>query len=507
MNNNQNYINLIYKIASIGIMFVITMIITKIVVYYLGQEIYGYYDLSNDFVNYASIISVALNSMASRYITISYYSNKDDLNCYFNSVLFSNIILAISLIVPFFLLVLNLNNIININYEYIIEIKILFALMLINFLLSIITSIFSVATFTKNRVDLDSQRQIECWGIRLIIIIVFYFLFDPHIWYLGVGVLISNFYVFFRNYFYTVRLLPEIKISIHYFKFSYVKELIVNGIWNSFTKIGSVLLTGLDLFISNLIISPAAMGILSLSKTIPKYILNSMGSLSSVFSPSLTISYAQKDNETLKKVLDNSMRINIFIMIIIVTFMLMYGETFFIFWIPNVDSKLIHIITIITISSYTILMPLESLWSIYTVTNKVKVSSIYLTLEAAIRILIVYIFIRFFSTESDKIFFLVGTTAFFEIIRGLFFLPITISSYVKIKIKFFYIRLLRGFICLSITCFIVYVLPEVHINVLFDLFFGALKIVIIASVVCALFLLNKDEKSNLKIFISKRRIK
>lgn len=76
-------------------------------------------------------------------------------------------------------------------------------------------------------------------------------------------------YVYIWNVYYTRKLTPEIKVRKRYFDVKVIKVLLSSGIWNSFTRLSSILSTGLDLLVTNLYVSSAAMGVLSVAKTVP----------------------------------------------------------------------------------------------------------------------------------------------------------------------------------------------------------------------------------------------
>lgn len=210
---NQNIKNLIARIFSMIASFLSTMIITHIVVQYIGKELYGFYQMSNDIINYATIITVALNSMSSRFITISYIRKEyDDANKYYNSVLYGNLVLAIVLAIPSIFFVGNLEKFLTVSEIYLQDVKILFGLMFVNFFATVCTSVLSAATFVKNRIDLDSYRTIEREVIRVIIVFVICRFFPPHIWCIGVAMLVGTIFVALRNYYYTIKLVPEIKL-------------------------------------------------------------------------------------------------------------------------------------------------------------------------------------------------------------------------------------------------------------------------------------------------------
>lgn len=69
-DNKRLAINIIANIIAFAVNFVISFFLTPYIVETVGKEAYGFVSLGNNFVNYASLITVALNSMASRFITI-----------------------------------------------------------------------------------------------------------------------------------------------------------------------------------------------------------------------------------------------------------------------------------------------------------------------------------------------------------------------------------------------------------------------------------------------------
>ena len=95
-NNKQLLINFIAMviafIANAGINFFLSGYIVNTV----SEEAYGFIQLANTFVTYFTIITIAINSMSSRYIAIEYYKkNIDKANEYYMSTLFANIIIII----------------------------------------------------------------------------------------------------------------------------------------------------------------------------------------------------------------------------------------------------------------------------------------------------------------------------------------------------------------------------------------------------------------------------
>ena len=72
----QTAINLIAKIISYGTTYLIAFFLTPYLVEKIGSEAYSFYPIANNFASYMSIITIALNSMASRFITIALTKNE-----------------------------------------------------------------------------------------------------------------------------------------------------------------------------------------------------------------------------------------------------------------------------------------------------------------------------------------------------------------------------------------------------------------------------------------------
>ena len=107
-----NFISqVIYSVINLGISFFLVPHITSS----LNASAYAYISLSNDFINYASLITVALNSIAGRYITLAIHKKQNkEANIYYNSVIVANIIMASILLIPMTLFVIFMDSLINI---------------------------------------------------------------------------------------------------------------------------------------------------------------------------------------------------------------------------------------------------------------------------------------------------------------------------------------------------------------------------------------------------------
>lgn len=499
---NRNAKNMIARAFSMAVAFAATFIITRVIVNKSGNELYGYYAMSADFVNYATVLALALNSMAGRFITVKYYEHDiKGVNRLFNSILYANIILSLVISIPMILIVVNLDQIISINESLILEVKVLFACMFLNYLITIVSSVFSVSTFLKNRVDLDSIRQSESNIIKVCIVYILYYFFAPNIVYLGIGTIIATVYVWLLNVYYVHKLTPEIKIFQRRKPvWGELKELLASGVWNSITRVSSIFLNGLDLFIANHFLGGSALGILSIAKTLPKYFFSAIGTFASVFTPGITIDYAKGDSESLIKRTTISMKFCALISNVIAAVLIVFGKQIYDLWVPGQQNEKIQLITIVAMIGMVVVLPMEPLWAVFTATNKVKNTSLYLISESIISISIVILSLSIVSNELLKLVIIAGISSLFEIIRGIIFMPFYAAKVLHIRYRTFYPVIVRILVAFFVSIVIGLVVTNgIHngglpvlivLLMIFGILFVGINVFIVFSKVDRIYLLN-----------------
>ena len=88
---NEKWHTIINILSGIVVMLVnlgINFIVSPYIVATLGEEANGFTQLANNFVTYASLLTIAFNSMAGRFISINFHrGNKEKVKQYYSSVL------------------------------------------------------------------------------------------------------------------------------------------------------------------------------------------------------------------------------------------------------------------------------------------------------------------------------------------------------------------------------------------------------------------------------------
>ena len=273
--NRQLVINMIAGLCTFVVGLAIRFILTPFIVKSLGPEAYGYIGLCGNLLSYSSLITIALNSMAGRFVTIEYSSgNIDGANIYFSSVFFSNLVLACVIVLLSAGCVLWLDKLINIPAALVLDVKILFGFSALNSIIALISSVFNVSPFIKNRLDLSNIFGILGNILNVALLYFAYSNFLPRLWYLSLAGTITTVYSAIVGWALCAKLTPDLVIKRTFYNYDKVKKLIKSGVWNLVTKLGDILGRGLDLIIANVCIGSLEMGIFAITKNVPFLILS-----------------------------------------------------------------------------------------------------------------------------------------------------------------------------------------------------------------------------------------
>ena len=492
----QMYINLIAQTIAYAVNLGISFFLTPYIVNYIGVEANGFVGLANNFIEYAQLITVALNSMAGRFITIKLHQkNEKEANKYFTSVFFANLFLAIILTIVFSFVIVFLDKLLNISAGLVVDIKILWILIFANFIVSLFASIFSVSTFVANRLDKTAISNIRGILIKAVILVVCYTFFKPFTFYVGIAMLALGINNLISHIVYKKKLVPQLKIEKDNFDIKYVKELVSSGIWNSVSKLSSILSSGLDLLITNIFVNSVAMGVMNLSKTVSNIVLSLFGTLASIFAPQLTISYAEGDVGEMKNQLISSIKLMGLFSAIPIAILVGFGKEFYQLWVPTQNADLLELLTIITCFNLIFALPLEPLYNIFTVKNKIKISSIALISFSVCSILTVFIGLNFIHNEDAKIIYIVAVGAFYNVLRLLTFLPIYGAKCLDFKVSTFYPPILKNVLSVIILVVIAFAINFVFgINSWLKMCVACVILGVLGLVINVFILFNKEER-------------
>lgn len=377
---------------------IIGFYIAPILISKLGTEAYGFIGLSNDFTNYIAIITTLFNSMAARFITLAIAKGDfKKANIYFNSILATNVLLSSLFCIFTIIIVLNINKFINIPTKFIIDVKLTFLFTFITYIVSVLTSIFTISTYIKNRLDIQGARNLIQYLIRLLFIIIFLNALTIKIYLISIATLIATIIIAVFNINITKKLTPEIEIKFKYVKPGAVKELAKSGGWLVFINLSEILMRGLDLLIANLLFGSYQMGLLSVARTFPGYFSLIIGVIAPIFTPGFISLFAVNKTKELIQSTKESIKSMALIMMVPITGFIVFSTNFYTLWLKNYSSEEIRIMAIL--STITVIQTYfnsvtATMAQISVVTNKLKLPVILSFFCGLINLITVIILVK-----------------------------------------------------------------------------------------------------------------
>ena len=270
-----------------------------------------------------------------------------------------------------------------------------------------------------------------------------------YVWFVSLGTVISSLILGLSNFMIFKKYTPEITIDKKYISFSSIKELVGNGIWNSLNSLGNMLNSGLDLLITNVMLTSLQMGQLAIAKTISSMFYGLFQLVSQPFQPIFLKNYSENNINKLIDNLKSSMVFcGLFSNLAFAGFFGL-GLIYYKLWIPSQDINLIWLLTIITIFGSIIEGAVYPLYYIYNLTVKNKIPCLVTVFGGFLNVISMYLLIKY---TNLGIYAVVITTAVIMTLINLVFNPIYMTKCLNISVFTFYPYLCRHiFSCILMT--------------------------------------------------------
>jgi O-antigen/teichoic acid export membrane protein len=505
-DNKQISKNIIYNSISFGINILISFFFTPYIIKMVGKEAYGFFPLVNNIIGYSSIVVSAISSMAGRFITIAYYeNNKKETTQYFNSVLTAYIVISAIFTVIGLVAVFYINKMLTVPDYLLLEVQLLFLFALLTMILGLVTNIFSIGTYIKNRLDLSSMKDVLINIIRVSIILILFIVFRPSIVYMSLAAFCAAIVNVLCNLYLKKKLIPEIEINPKiYYSWHKIKEVTSSGIWVSINQLSNILNTTVDLLLTNIFISAMATGDYSIAKTVPSLIEQLGGMLAITFAPHFNILYAKKKYMELIKEINKSMAIMCTLLSFPIGFMLVNSDYFFKLWVPTAYSHTMYILSFVTILPIIVGAVTNPLFSVFTITNNRKVPALVLLVIGCFNMIIVYFLLKHTNLGVMAI---AITSSVLLGLRNIIFTPIYGASCLHIKKTTFYMVLIKSIISVSIIAVVSFISRQFieHITWLIFIIDG-LIVLCISQFVNYYIVLNRNERKYIIEHIMKLKL-
>lgn len=399
-NNNgsttkQITVNMFFSVLVFALNLVISFCLTPYVTRHFGTEAYGFVKMADDFTSYAALLSVALNSMAIRFLMLEKErGNTVQAQKYFSSITLANVVLAGIMTIPAIICVISLDRFLDIPPVLVHEVKLTFAITFAGFLLNLFFTTYGNCYYLTNKLSIGSIGESIRAILRAIGVIVVFSLASPRISYLSLCTFIGIVFWIVYSFYFTRKLTPEFRFRFADFEWKKLREVLAAGIWNSITRLSQTFTSGLDLLLTNTMVGSLMMGYLSVAKTVPNLVVTFSATIAHVFVPNQMMLYARNDMEGLKQATKKAVKFMCLFVSIPNAILVTMGTEFFGLWVPGEPSRLINILAVLTIINTTITGPAQALYPIFTITNKIKQSSLVTIAQAVTSLLITFVLLK-----------------------------------------------------------------------------------------------------------------
>ncbi len=456
VSKKQISINMIANILSYSSNLVISFVLTPFLINSLGKDVYSFYPLANNFVSYLSIITSALNTMASRYITIEITKgNLTETNKFYSSVLASNVVISAMIMIPMAFIIMFLDSFLHIPINSLAAIRTMFILVFASAIVNIVGSIFGIATFAKNRIDLRSINEVVCAMLRLGLYVLFYTLFQASIIYIGVITFTVTAVGILIQFCYTRWLLPEVRLNINDVSFKHTLRLLSSTSWNIVFSLGNMMLSGMTLLLMNMLYSANESGSLSIVQTVPTFINGVISLLVGIFFPVITVLYAKNDKEGVIQQVQIAQKIIATVGCATIAVFSGLATEFFSLWVPKENAIELSILSMVTIFPHLFIACTWILSNLNIAMNKVKIPAIFTLAIGAINVLLALVVKKIFDMPFITI---QVVSTMLQVIWAGVFLPLYASSEMGVSRTIFFEPLLKALgasgICLVLTCYV-----------------------------------------------------
>lgn len=507
IKNKQIGMNIIAQVAAFIINLGINFWLAPFIISNVGNDVYGFVGLANNFTSYITIFTVAINGMLSRYITIALSKKEiEKARVYFTSVTLVNVACSVILSAISALFILNLDFFLEVPATHSSDIKLLWAFIFLSFFVALSFSSYTVATFSANKLSLAAVRNLIGYIIRAIVMVIMFYIFTPHVWYVGASAVLVSIYKCYYDIHYKKVLTPELIIRKKYFEWKAIRELISIGLWNSLNQLQNVLNNGLMLLLTNLFIGAAEMSLFSYAKMVPLQLLSLIGMVANSFAPHMTITYAEDSKKKFAKETGSAMKICGALCSVPILGLIVFGQDFFSLWLSELnkdDIFKVHILSILSIAPNIISVYIYPLYTVNTITKKLKTPVLVSLGVAAVNLAASYILLK---TTDLGVYSIAIPFAVLWIIRIIAFVPTYAAHSLKLKLTTFYPYLLRGIAASAVVLAGMFLIKQfVSINSWTGFILTALIAGAFGYIVNFIIILSKKERSNLiNKFIKKK---
>lgn len=371
--------------------------LTAYLVKHLGIGAYGLVPLATSITTYMSVINAAINGAVGRFFTIELRKGVvGQANRTFNTALWGSILVSLLILPLVFLFSLSVPNLFDVPDGFETAASLLFASVMIAYLIGIIRGVFLVSPFAFSRFDLQNGVLFSNLVVRIVIVVLLFTNLAASLSYVGLGILAGALVSLFFAVLVWQRLTPDLTTRLRLFDWHRLKELLSMSGWMMVNQVGALLFLNIDLIVVNLYLGAQAAGRYGAILQWPLMLRMLGNTFASVLTPIALGLYAQNEFEKLNRMLQHAVRIMGITMALPVGLVCGLSQPLLSIWLgPDfADMWLVLSILAIHLCINVAIIPLFSVQLAY---NKVRIPGLVTISLGFLNLILAVLWVRWFA--------------------------------------------------------------------------------------------------------------
>ena len=376
----------------------ISLFMTPFMLSHLGDHNYGLWILVASFSSFYGLLDLGLVTAVQRYLSQALGRNdENEANIVFNTSLFVfSLIGVISLL--FVVCVAFLAHLFVKNASDILLFQKIVLLMGVGLALNFPMRSFWAIFPSKLRWDISINLDILNVFVKTVLIIVF-FKKGYGLWALAIINFAADLMNNALNVFFSLRILPCIKISIKYFKKERVKKFLSYSIFSFISKVSGIIKFSIDTFVVSAFVGLHAVAIYSITIRLLKYFIQIISRSTGLMTPLFSVYESTNNYDAIRKYFLFVIKISSIISLLIGGLLVILGQSFIQLWVGEKYLQAYRLILILVIPFSVSLMQLPLKQLLYGI-SKHKFLSIAQIIEAICNLILSLILVRFWGLKG-----------------------------------------------------------------------------------------------------------
>lgn len=483
--------------------YLINFFLTPYITDTVGTEAYGFVTFSKTMVGYFSIFTVAFTAFIVRYITLAHHEKKmDEAIGYYASSVATVVIISLVIVALTLVFVVFMPYLIAVPAELLTSVRILVILVVVNFCITTITVPFTATFYINNNLSLYNIFKTLSYVVDAAVLIVMFSVFPVRIWYVGAAMVGAALTIFIGSYIVSKKKNAYLKFDRSMVSMQKVITMGKNGIWQSINSIGTTLNHGLDLLVTNQMLSSLVMGQLSITKNICMIFSVMYSTISQAFQPRMLKAYASSDMKLFMGELKLAMRVSGFFSACTFAGFFALGDLYYKLWIPNQDYHFLYVLTVVSVFSGLGEGIIYPAYYVNTLTTKKMMPCIVTVSCGLLNVLGMYVLIRF---TNLGVYAVILTTVVLTFLNCIGFSAIYCPWTLKLPWYTLYPVIIRHLIAAALMCGVFFVIAKITAPTSwFGLILSAIVMVCFGTVLYVAVVTSAKEKKNILEKITKK---